>query len=437
MDLEAKVVAWVEREIGPVRTVSRQGRWRPAWYIDAEVNGKPAPLYVRGDRGGRWPPMPLAYEARVHQILADSGVKAPRLYGYIDEIPALVMERVRGRPNMATAASDADRRRLREQLADQMRLIHEIDPKRLEAAGSPNPVDPREITLSHYRQAEGLYLSGARLPSPEVEFIRGWLNRNVPPCDEGPVVIAMDAGQFIFEGDELTAMLDFEFVVVGDRHVDFAALRTRDRFEAIGDLDSFFDLYEARGGRPVDRDRVHFQHIPFAMYAVLEVAAELASPRSAADYFEYLRWHVDGTQTALGDIADLTGVELQPYVLPAPAQTRFGVALEAIDASLSTLAAADKFAAYQKFRLGMALEFLGLWESHRPAFEREYLADVARVTGIAATDEWDCEVKLEAFVQAADPQWDARLVRLLHRRGQRVRALIDRVKGPRAGVSLD
>jgi hypothetical protein len=112
-DLEARVVRWIEANIGPVRTITRQGRWRPAWYVEAEADGEVRPIYVRGDRGGRWPPMPLAFEARAHQVFAENGVKVPRLYGYAEDIPALVMERVRGRPSLATARDDAARERLR------------------------------------------------------------------------------------------------------------------------------------------------------------------------------------------------------------------------------------------------------------------------------------------------------------------------------------
>jgi aminoglycoside phosphotransferase (APT) family kinase protein len=436
-DLEARVVRWIEANIGPVRTITRQGRWRPAWYVEAEADGEVRPIYVRGDRGGRWPPMPLAFEARAHQVFAENGVKVPRLYGYAEDIPALVMERVRGRPSLATARDDAARKRLREQLVDQMRKIHEIDPALIVAAGSPDPRDPREITLSHYRQAEGLYLTGERLPSPDIEFVRGWLNRNAPPCEEGATVIAMDAGQFIFDGDELTAMLDFEFVVVGDRHVDFAALITRDNFEPLGDLESLYQLYEARGGRPIDRRRVLFQHISFIMYAPLEVAEELARPLQAADHYEYFRWHAHGLQTAIEDIAKYSGVELAPYAPPEPAKSRYALGLQALAASAGKIAPADDYSAYHQEKVGMAARYFALRDAWGPAFEREYLGDVAELTGERPASEWDADLLMERFVQAAGPELDAPLMRLLHRRARRLMLPVEQAGGRPAGVGLD
>jgi aminoglycoside phosphotransferase (APT) family kinase protein len=435
--LERRVVEWIEANVGAVRAIARQGRWRPAWYAEAEAGGERLPLYIRGDRGGRWPPMPLAYEARVHQVFYDSGVRVPKLYGYIEEVPALVMERVRGRPNLAYAANEATRERLREQLADQMRLIHQIDPALIVAAGAPNPQDPREVTLGHYRQAEGLYLTGERPPSPDIEFVRGWLNRNAPASDEGSCVIAMDAGQFIYEGDELTAMLDFEFVAVGDRHVDFAALRTRDAFEQIGDLEAFYRLYENRGGRPLDRRRVQFQHIPFVMYAPLEVAEELVRPQDAADHYEYFRWHAHGLQTAIEDIARFTGVELAPYAPPPPAPSRYALGLQALAASAEKIAPAEDYSAYQQEKVGMAARYFALREAWASAFEHEYLDDIAALLGRRAAGEWEADLALEAFVQAAGPELDAPLLRLLHRRARRLMLPVERAGGRAMGVGLD
>src|SRR5690242_15604523 len=105
-DEEALVVEWIEAKIGPIRTISRQGRWRPAWFVEVDDDGETVPLYVRGARGARFPPMPLSYEGEVQKLLAEEGVRVSKLYGYVEGLPALVMEQLRGRPNIATADSD-------------------------------------------------------------------------------------------------------------------------------------------------------------------------------------------------------------------------------------------------------------------------------------------------------------------------------------------
>ena len=43
------IADWVSANLGAkVTRIERQGRWRPAWYVDAEKDGAALPLYVRG-----------------------------------------------------------------------------------------------------------------------------------------------------------------------------------------------------------------------------------------------------------------------------------------------------------------------------------------------------------------------------------------------------
>jgi hypothetical protein len=356
----------------------------------------------------------------VQAVFAEAGVKVPRLYGFIDEVPAIVMERLPGRVDMATAASDADRARLREQLADEMRKMHEIDPARLIALGAPAARDPREITLLNYRQVERLYLEGDRLPSPDIEFVRRWIDRNAPPCVEGAAVIAVDAGQFMFEGDRITGMVDFELGCVGDRHVDLAALRTRDRFEQIGDLESFYDLYEALGGVQLDRDRIAFHWVTFAMIPPLQVADELAHPERYANYHEYCGWHMRLMDDALKDTARLCGVELASYHLPDPSPDRSFLLLHALESVADHLPARDDYEAYRRFDLAMGLKYLGDHAALRAALETEYLDDVEALTGRRPKDAWAADVQMVDFVQSAGPELDGPILQLLYRRNERV-----------------
>jgi aminoglycoside phosphotransferase (APT) family kinase protein len=422
-DGETIVVDWIERELGPVRSISRQGRWRPAWFVDAEVKGEPLGLYVRGGREGlhsRFPPLPLAYEAQVQAVFAEAGVKVPRLCGYIEEVPAIVMERLPGRPDIATADSDEHRARLREQLADEMLKMHRIDPARLIALGAPTASDPREVTLLNYRQVEQLYLEGDRLPSPDIEFVRGWIDRNAPPCVEGAAVIAVDSGQFMFEGDEITGMVDFELACVGDRHVDLAALRTRDRIEEIGDLESFYRLYEERGGVKLDRARIAFHWVTFAMIPPLQVAHEIAHPERFANYHEYCGWHMRLMDDALKDTARLCGVELAPYSLPEPSPDRSVLLTRALEAVVENLPAEGDYDAYRRFDLAMGLKYLGDHAAMRQALEREYLGDVEALTGRRPDNAWDADVQMVDFVRSAGPELDGAILQLLFRRNERV-----------------
>jgi aminoglycoside phosphotransferase (APT) family kinase protein len=425
-DGQAEVVAWIEREIGPVLRIERQSRWRPAWFVQAQADGRPLELYVRGSRGANWPQMPLSYEARIQQLFEAEGVKVAHVFGFIEDVPAIVMQRVRGRPNMATAASDADRDRLREQLADQMLKIHQINPGHVEALGAPHPKDARELTLSYHRQIEQVYLAGDRLPAPDLEFGRRWFERNAPPCAEGPAVVTVDAGQFIFEGDQLTSMVDFELVTVGDRHVDFAALRTRDRFEKIGDLEEFYEIYRKRGGIALDRKRILFHRVGFCMATPLQIADELAHPESAAEYFEYFKWHVLSMSDVLKDIAHYMDVSLPSFPLPEPAPTQNGMLLEALTRVVGGLPEADDpYGRFRRFNLGVAVGYLADYEKHRSSFEAQYFADVETLLGRRPVDQWDADVQMQEFIKHSGPEHELSILNILHRRNEFFLRLIE------------
>jgi hypothetical protein len=281
------------------------------------------------------------------------------------------------------------------------------------------PVEPKDITLSAYRDAERVYLTGERLPSPDIEFVRQWLDRNVPDSLDAPCVIAMDAGQFIFEGDELTAMLDFELVSIGDRHTDFSALRSRERVEGFDDPEGFYRLYEQRGGKPIDLDHVRFQHIAFSLFTPLQIADDLARPQQQEDYHEYLIWHAISMKDALEGIAESMGIALDPFELPAPVRTRLLNSLEALDTMVQSLETDDEFATYRKDKIALALRYLRRAEQVREAFARDFIAETAALTGRQPASEEDANVMLVAFIAQAGPEHDEALLRLLHRQVKR------------------
>ena len=111
MDADQKVRAWLERELGgTVVAFDRQPRWRPAWFADVSRDGRLHRYYVRGSRGGNFLEMiTLAQEADVNRVLLKHGVPVPAVHGMIDDPPAIVMDRLPGRANLATAVDDAER----------------------------------------------------------------------------------------------------------------------------------------------------------------------------------------------------------------------------------------------------------------------------------------------------------------------------------------
>ena len=128
-DADQKVRAWLERELGgTVAALDRQARWRPAWFADVSHDGGLHRYYVRGSRGGNFPEMiTLAQEAEVNRVLFKHGVPVPRVHGMIEDPPAIVMDRLPGRVNLAKAADDGEREAVLDAYVEAMRRMHAID----------------------------------------------------------------------------------------------------------------------------------------------------------------------------------------------------------------------------------------------------------------------------------------------------------------------
>ncbi|WP_340315783.1 phosphotransferase [Rhizorhabdus argentea] len=417
LDPDSLIRSWIEDRIGPVSRIERQGRWRPSWYVDALDGSEMRHLYVRGDRAGDWPPMPLKYECRVFELFGQKGLRVPKIHGFIQEIPAIVMDLAPGRPDLRTAHSEADRDMIRDQLIEQMVMMHAIDPDAMADIGALRPDGDDEAGLTYYRLIEKLFTSNRIAPAPAADFVRRWLNRNVPKNPDGARPITVDAGQFLFEGDRLTAMLDFEFAGLGDFHTDLAALRIRNRAEYIGDVEAMITLYQKHSGVAVDLHRVRYHTAMIAILTPLQVAAELARPTPEIDYHEYLVWDAFCTLIALDCIAEIMGWEELETPLPDhPRLARHATSLTALSMSLDAGVEEDEFAAYRRRKLQRTLRYIERADGWRWQFDAEYLDDVAALIGRRPSDWQEADAEIERVVAMERPVDEKALWRLLTRR---------------------
>lgn len=414
---EAMITRWVEANIGPVDRIEREGRWRPCWHVDARIGDEVRPLYVRGDRPGDWPPMPLDYECGVFRLFEQNGVRVPHVHGFIEELPGIVMDRVAGAPDLGRAKAEADRKSIRRQLIEQMLLIHQSDAAAMEAIGAPRADDDTESALTYYRLIEKLFTDNRVAPTPAVEFVRRWLNRNVPDNPDGVCPVTVDAAQFIFEGDRLTAMLDFEFAGIGDFHTDLAALRIRNRAEYIGDVDELVAYYAQVRGRALDYDRIRFHTAAIAILTPLQVARELATGPAGIDYHEYLVWNAFCVLIALDCIAEMRGWEGETFEPPdAVAASRQSKSLDVLAAKLIESGEGGEFARYQNEKSARVVRYAERASRYQPRFDGEYLDDAERLLGARPSDWTEADRLLEERVAREDPADDEPLLRLFTRR---------------------
>ena len=420
-----RAFAWVEQTLGGrVLRAERQARWRPAWFLDVERDGEILPLYWRGDRGleGINSVYDVRYEATFYPILEAHGVPVPHLHGLCPEPLGILLDRMPGRANLATAESEAEREAVLLHYMELLARIHAIDPGEFERAGLTRPRDPRAIAAGDLEIWVREFHKAKRRPEPMLEFLIGWCRRNAPEHPREATLVLSDSGQFLFDAGRVTSVLDLELAFLGDPLADLAALRTRDMAEPLGDLPRAFHHYASVSGREVDLQAVRYHSARFNLYTPLTTAHLVADPPPGLDYGLYLAWQIAWARASLDAVAETMDLELPPIRVPARTPTPRSAAARALVEMLRMPGEGGgetPFQRYERLRALRTAQLLQGAEGLAAELDAEEQDEAAALLG-RRTRNWTArDAALEELVASAGPERDAELLRYFHRRIQR------------------
>jgi hypothetical protein len=417
-----RAFAEVERLVGGrVVGAERQARWRPAWFLDVEVGSDLVPVYFRGDRGlGQGNVYGLEHEARVLQVLEAQGIPVPHVHGLCPDPKGIVMDRAPGRENLANADDEAERRAVLDHYMEILVEMHRIDVAAFEAIGLSRPTTARELGFADLpRWVEGFRKRKNR-PEPLIEFVLGWLERNVPTHRTRATFVAGDSGQFLFDRGRVTAVLDLELAFLGDPMADLAGMRSRDLSEPLGDLARGFRRYEALSGEPIDTPTLHYHTVRFALNTPLAVAPMCAEPPPGLNLAQYLGWNLVYGRFPLEVIAQQQGIALAPPELPDPELTAFSSAHDALLAALE----GGGSRSYEQDSAYRLAQYLREVDRRGPRLGAQNVEDVSRLVGRALHTSAEADAALEEFVLARGAERESEIVVLLHRLALRHEALL-------------
>lgn len=420
--VERRLVGWLERTIGgSVTAITRQDRWRPAWFVELTRPFGVERLYVRGDRGAGG----IEREYRLLKVLEANGVPVPHVRGLCPDPLAIVMTEAPGRADLSTAESEAERRSVMDHYVELLAALHAIDPAEFEAVGFVRPSGPEAIAGIYFEGAVARYRAAKRRPEPLLEFMIGWVKRNRPRSRNRVTLVWGDPAQFLFQDGRITALLDFEFAHLGDPMHDLAAMQLRDTSEPLGDIARVLRRYADLTGEMIDAEAFDFHLIQFAVATPVDLANSVSRPLPTSDLVQYMEWSVHLSRMPMELIARRAGVTLAPLPPPESRPTRWGVMAEGLIGAIRDIPAADGFAAYRREAVAKLAAYLQRIGEMGPAFDEQDLAATEALLG-AKFDSWQAaDAALEAFVQEAGPDLDSVLIPFFHRRSQRQQVLIE------------
>ena len=413
-----RAFAWVERELGgEIVAFERQPRWRPAFFVDLVRDGETLPLYLRGERGELdHGANPFEFEAHVLEMMENEGLPVPHIYGIIPDPKMIVMDKVPGRIDLSTAESEEERVSVLNHYMELLAQLHSIDPKRFEEIGVKKPQNAQAAGFADLATWEAHYRAAKNRPEPIIEFVYGWLRRNVPTDRYEIACLQVDSAQFLFDQGRVTSFIDLELATLGDPAADLAGMRGRDLAEPLGPLAPAFEHYFEQTGARIPKAVIDYHTVRFNLATPTTCAPFVIEPPPAADYIQYLAWYWVWSRACVEVMADAMGITLPTPTTPEPAASPFSPAHGwLVDKLAEVRSRADGFVKYEVDTTWRTAVYLQRVESMWPAMEAEENAEIdallGRVTAPSAR-----EADLETFVLEEGAAHEEALLRLFQKR---------------------
>lgn len=252
------------------------GMSRETWFADTSwtaPQGKRTQTFtIRVDHPeGSVIPTPLEFEYKVYRALADSDVPVARALWFEPSTqwlgrPFYVRETLEGSSApkaLFRKGQEEMRRSIGRQFARLLARIHVMDWR---AAGFPEfmpvpatPEDAARLELARWRQHYEQHRIEAR---PVATELYSWLNRNAPREVPHVSLVWGDVGlgNFIFRGESVIGLTDWEQAHLGDPMKDWASALYRG-VDNLLPREELFAEWEKESGLRIDLERIHYYSV--------------------------------------------------------------------------------------------------------------------------------------------------------------------------------
>lgn len=281
---EPDLRAWVVGELGGELTAFERvgsGASRATFLVAIDRGGDTVEAVLRVDSGDgptSGTELTLARESAVYRALVETGVRAPRLIACRDDASALLMERAPGTDAFALAL-EASRRGIAIDYMAALAVLHGLDTEAMALPGFERPELPSECARPDLRLWRRIYDERAPESDPLLQFACDRLEDHAPVDAARVSLCHGDAGpgNFLFEGERVTALLDWEFAHLGDPLDDIAWISVRSHLlGGFGDWKANLAAWEAQTGLRADAHRIEYYRALVLVRMAISCQAALA-----------------------------------------------------------------------------------------------------------------------------------------------------------------
>jgi aminoglycoside phosphotransferase (APT) family kinase protein len=325
-DLPDDLLAWIATTAGgEIVEVRRQARWRPTYFIDVAapdvqttvLKMARAPRHVI-ERSALLSTFNTEREALVLRALRDSEVRVPPCLGINADTGSLLMEKVEGSAQVHEVTDPVQLSALARDFAEQIAALHRVDIGPITRDGDlVVQTAAEDVALANFlayaeTDLDTVLRKRPGYVDPLLALARAWAHDRFPALDRPTCLVQGDCGpdQFLFSGDRVTAVIDWELAHLGDPMVDLGAIRLRECLYPAGMFPIVLERYRELG-MPVDEQAIRYYTVVtilFTLFGTIGGTARL-DPRND-EVIQQLWWQVSLRRALCEAIAEWEGIEL-------------------------------------------------------------------------------------------------------------------------------
>ena len=445
--MENDLKQWIEQQTqATIVHCERQGRGREAWFVttDVFIAGKAQNeikrFYLRCGRGGHGAIAEIYTIAREAQVLAAlnrTQIPVPKVIGFYPEKPAVLLSHVEGCADFHKIDSTDQREKIADQFMQELAQLHNFSADELRITFLPIPVTPQQFALDDLAIWQKSYTQAVRETDPAIDFALQWLNSEVPQPTGKLSLLQGDTGpgQFLFNAEKITAIVDWEFCHWGDPMEDLAMIRARDLVTPFGDLRQRFARYSELSGIALNMPALKYYSVRAMLNTPLGLIGVVQNPHHKADMAEYLSWHLLYKRATMEVLAEALGVKLQQSHFPEAQQSSYSSLYEVMLTNLSKEHLPTIVDSYQAYRLSGMIrlaKYLQNVEKYRADMDRIEIAEIAKLTGKYFASRLEADQALNDLIQNNWRAFQYQLVEYLFHRSAREEFLLKPAMGEMA-----
>jgi hypothetical protein len=240
------------------------------------------------------------------------------VFGRNDALACTLFERVPGRSDLQNVPPE-QQRPVMEHFMDIVADLHRVDLDRFPASEFPRPASDRDCALGEMDlvlRQWSKFLS--RYHDPLITYGVDWLERFVPRTISRVSLVQGDTGpvNFMFEGNRVTSVIDWEWAHLGDPMEDLGNICVREFWNPSGGLTGLMDRYQERSGLPVDLAAVRYYRVQQNMRGMVPIAERtvIADPHEPLAW--YLAYRYVGDRSTLESMAESMGYTIERPEMP-------------------------------------------------------------------------------------------------------------------------